>query len=272
VIKVLAVIAAAGIVISAVCMGLVISIYGPNLDWSDFNVDRFDGDAGLTQYEDYWQGEEVTRQFDWPGGRDLDVGMPADVTYVTGEAGTVTVTGPENAVERFYVEDGNLRLEGWAASNTFADDQAPDFSERYDRPPRLTITVTAPLVTRFDLSGSETLNLPDYDHDVLEIEASGAAQVTGAGRAQLLVLDLSGGADADLTGLQLSDAEIEMSANTTAIVAPTARAEYDLSGGSRLTLRSRPRRIVEDISGSARVYELGEVEALVAAEGEGPSE
>ena len=184
--------------------------------------------------------------------------MPADVTYIQGPTPKITVTGPKGVVERFHADEGDLRLRGWDASNTFEDARPGDTGVGGDRPRRLKITVVAPGVTRFDLSGTETLTIESFSQDTLDIDASGEARVSVKGSVRLLKLDLNGGAHADLAGLTLQRVKADLSGASEATMAPKVSADLDLTGASRVRLLSRPDQLIRDVSGGASIEEISD--------------
>jgi hypothetical protein len=209
--------------------------------------------------DESWTGAEETRDIAWEGASHIDVGMPADVTYVQGPTPKITVTGPKGVVERFHVNEGDLRLRDWDASNTFDEARPGDTGVGGDRPRRLKITVTAPGVTRFDLSGTETLNIEGYSQDTLDIDASGESRVSVKGSVRLLKLDLTGGAHADLSALTLQRVKADLSGSSQATMAPKASADLDVTGTSVVRLLSRPDQLIRDVSDGASVEEVSDV-------------
>ncbi len=210
---------------------------------------RTDGDTG--DYAVFFEGPTQTREFAWTGAGEIDIGMPADVTYTQGPAPKIVVTAPTGSLDRFYVERENFRLRGWSSSNTFNGVPTADNLSGANRPPRLKIEVTAPGVTRFDLSGSETITIENYAQDTIEIDLTGAAKATVKGYSRVADLDLSGIADADLSGLKLVEADVELSGESKATLGPEQSLEADVSGRSRLILTRQPPRMRQDVSGAS---------------------
>lgn len=290
-IRVLTIIAVAGFVLCVVCLSGAAALGGRDLatkGWKfgswDVNVDEASGDVSIKPaqgrqgsitidgdgdhgvYVGLWEGPTETRDFPWSGAGEIDVGMPADVTYTQGPAPKITVTGPKGALDQFHVDGEDLRLRGWNSSNTFVGIPTDADTASGDRPPRLKIDIVAPGVTRFDLSGSETLTIDNYNQDSLDLDFSGASKVTAKGSARLLTLDLSGAASADLSGLALQEAEVELSGASRATIAPKAAADFDISGASHVTLLTRPERIVRDVSGAAVIEEAAAPATKTAAQ------
>lgn len=214
------------------------------------NGERVDDDGNQGSYGAFWVGPTETREFAWVGASEVDMGMPADVIYTQGPVPKVVVTAPTATLDRFHIDEEKFRLHGWAATNTFRD--VPTASDLQGaRPPRVKIEITAPGVTRFDFSGSETLDIKNYAQDSLTLDFSGASKVTAQGAVRLLVLDLSGAADAELANLSAETLSADLSGASQATVAPKSSANIDASGTSRVTLTTNPKQVTSDLSGKA---------------------
>ena len=82
------------------------------------------------------------------------------------------------------VRNGAVRLDG--------------FSQHW-WPHKMQVTVKAPAVNHFELSGANALEIQGYRQDKLQLDISGAAEVTASGEADEVRLDISG------TGLSNAD-------------------------------------------------------------------
>jgi hypothetical protein len=185
-------------------------------------------------------GPQTTREIPWTGGASVELDVPAEMTFTQGPGpAKLVITGPRSAVEAVEVEDGHIRFRG-------------DHNRRFRR---LTITLTAPDVTRFDLAGRSRLAIEGYNQDRLTLDLSGNAEVVARGRAETLNLDLSGSSEADLSGLAAKGAEVEVSGSGDATIAPTDWAKLDISGAGDVTLVTRPARLETDVSGSGKVHQ-----------------
>lgn len=215
------------------------------------NGERVD-ENGNPDYATWMNAPTETREFPWTGSGEINIGMPADLTYTQGPTPKVTVTGPGPALDRFHIEGGRFRLRGWSSTNTFNGIPGPgDISA--NRPPRLKIEVTAPGVIRFDVSGTETLEIKNYNQDSLTLDVSGASKTTVQGTARLAVLDLDGAARVDLAGLSLETATADLSDASYLVMAPKASAKIDADDAARVTLNTRPQQLTQDLEGAASV-------------------
>lgn len=170
-------------------------------------------------------GPQETRTLPWAEGDDfLALDVPADVRVVQKPGqGEVSITGPAGAVRQIRIERGLIH-----------------FKERVRTGDRLDIRVTASGVRRFELSGSNSLTLVDYDQPRLQIDATGGSSVTAHGTAGVVELYVSGSGRADLADLATDGAEIETKGEGKAVLSPARWADIRSSGSSRVTLTREP--------------------------------
>ncbi len=186
-------------------------------------------------------GPQTTRTLEWSGADRLDVDLAADVRYIQSAGpASVVVTGPQKAVEQVIVRGDSLRYERHNRHS-------------HHRYPTLTIIVRAPNITSFDLSGRNTLSIEDYRQSSLRLDVSGSAEVKATGQADDVQVDLSGSGEANLGALKTKSARVEISGSADAVIAPTERADLDISGSGDVELLSNPKSVETDISGSGRV-------------------
>lgn len=243
-IRVLVLIAVTGFLVSVVTLSSAIAIGGPDL-LSDgiWNFGRSGGHWDWTWDDNdsgrRGRGPETSREMAWSGGDALDIDLPAEVTYAQASGqGKVTINGPQRDVDNVALEDGRLyyRHHGRHSGG-------------------VKITITAPAVTHFNISGSGRLDITGYRQDKLNIDLSGDAEVSAAGEAKSLSLSVSGSGDTDLSGLKVVDAAVDIGGSGTAKLAPTGKAVLDISGSGDVRLLSRPSNLISNISGSGSVHQ-----------------
>ncbi len=212
------------------------------------NEDAWDGDNGAGD-----SGPQATRALAWTGGDPLEIEVPADVRY-TQAAGPakLTISGSKRAVDDIEIENGHIRFDHRHSGRHYGSN--------------LTIVMTAPNITRFDLHGSSRLAIADYKQEHLRIDLSGNADVTAAGEVNVVELDVSGSAEADLGKLKAKGAEVDIAGSGEARIAPTDWAKVDISGSGDVTLLTHPPKVETDISGSGSIHqEDGDTSAAPAA-------
>jgi hypothetical protein len=196
---------------------------------------------------------DVSRTLTWSGGDRLDIDLPATVTYIQGPEAGVVVTGSQSIVDRVRVENGRLHLARGTDEITLHW-WAGGLTARSDRDD-LKIVVTAPSVSRFNLSGSRTLTIRDYDQPTLAIDISGSGDVTANGKTTTLDLDIDGSGEADLSNVATTDATVSISGSGEARVAPTGTARLSIAGSGDITLTARPAKLESNVSGSGDIHE-----------------
>lgn len=245
-IRVLVLIAATGFMVALVSISAAIAIGGPEAisrgawsvgshrGWAWHEEDDHDRHRGPRVDG---SGPEFTRELAWTGSDSLELEVPADVQFTQAPGpGKLTITGPKGTVEQVVVEDGHIR-----------------FDRRLRDSGRMTIVMTAPDVTRFDLGGSNRLTIEGYRQDRLEISLSGNSELVAKGESKVVELDISGSAEADLGGLASEGAEVDISGSGEAIVAPKDWATLDITGSGEVNLLTNPARLETDVTGSGRI-------------------
>jgi hypothetical protein len=251
-IRTLFIIAGAAFVLSLATLGGAAALGSRDLagnGWSWTFVDGEDGFRHGSRAQDL--GPDVTRSVAFEGGERLELDLGAEVTYVQGAANTVVITGPQAVIDRvriqgsrIWMEDGpervtlrweNGSLNGWSDSE------------------RISIVVTAPAVTAFDVEGSSDVKIHDYDQTALAIDLSGSGEIEVDGRATTLELDISGSGEADLSRLVLTDANVAIAGSGEARLGPTGQADISISGSGDVELTEQPATLNQSVSGSGDI-------------------
>ncbi|WP_395651654.1 GIN domain-containing protein [Brevundimonas sp.] len=247
--RTLLIIAGAAFVLALATLGGAAAIGGRDLaangwEWT-FPGHGDGGDETIRFERAANQGPPITRTLAWTGGSTLAVDLSADVTYVQGDQAGVVITGPKSLADR-------VRLDGNRLTMSDSDDESYVVFG-WSNGDRLSIVVTAPSVTTFDLRGSLDLDIRDYDQDTLDIDLSGSGEVTASGKTRALSVDINGSGEADLGALQTVDATVDISGSGDARVAPTGRADLSISGSGDIDLTTRPTTLNQTISGSGDI-------------------
>lgn len=253
-IRVLVMIAVAGFFVSVVSLSTAVAIGGPDLftdsiwnrwasdghwnwdgDWSDRHAWRHGGG----------DGPQTTRDVAWNGGDTLAVDVPADVRYTQAPgAGKVTISGPEREVSDVVVEDGHIRF----------DHHGRHWGD-------LTIVVSAPSVTHFDMNGDGTIAIDGYKQDRLSLDIAGSGNVSAKGETKGLELSIAGSGATDLTGLKVSDADVTVNGSGEATLGPTGVVNVDISGSGDVTLLNHISKLETNVSGSGSIHQKDGVTA-----------
>jgi hypothetical protein len=243
--RVLVMIAVTGFLVSLVTISSAVAIAGPDLiteiahdgwggRWSGANHWSWE-DGDVSDRHD--RGPQGTREMAWTGGDSLDIDVPANVTYTQAPgAGKLTITGPQRLIDNLTVEDGRLSLR----------------HGRYHSGD-LTIVMTAPAVSRFNLNGSGDLAIKDFKQDKLNLDISGDTHVSVQGEAKGVSLSISGSGETDLSGLKVADADVDIDGSGEATLAPTGAANINISGSGDVTLLTHPSKLESNVSGSGSI-------------------
>ena len=255
-IRTLLIITGASLVLCAVAIGGAAALGGSDIrnhGWSWTFHDKDGGDSVRIERARAERGPDVTRTLAWNGTDTLSVELPGEVTYVPGAEAGVVVSGAQSAVERVRVENGRVFMvqSGERVTLGWRNGEITGWSDNDD----LRVTVTAPSVTRFDLSGSGRLKITDYDQPSLTLDISGSGEVEAVGRTTTLAIDMSGSGEADMKDLATRDATVGISGSGEAVVAPTGKADIDIAGSGDVYLTTRPAQVTRDITGSGDVHE-----------------
>lgn len=256
-IRTLFIIAAAGLVLATVSLGGAFALGGRDMarhGWEWTFRDK-DGDTVSFERDDGTRNPDTIRTLAWTGGQTLTVDLSADVEYVQGDTPGVTVTGPAQLVEKVRLVDGRL---------TWADTDGPNHEtvvfgrNEHGRgiwvhSEEVKIVVTAPAINTFNVEGSASVLLRDYDQDTLSVDISGSGEVSATGRTRALEVDISGSGDADLGSLTTTDVNVAIAGSGDAVVAPTGKADISISGSGDTVLTTRPATVNQNISGSGEV-------------------
>lgn len=206
-----------------------------------------DGEDHTVHFERSDDSPPATRNLAWTGGDTLAVDIPGDVTYVQGDTPSVVITGKKSMVDRVNLVDGRLT---W----TDGDDGDTDHVVfGWSNGPSLRVVVTAPAVKRFDLQSSADLSIRSYDQPTFDLNVSGSGDVDAVGETQTATIETTGSGDSDLSGLQLTDANIDTSGSGDLRVGPTGTARIDISGSGDVDLTRRPANLTQSVSGSGDI-------------------
>ena len=196
----------------------------------------------------------TSKTLTWTGGDLLAVDLPADVVYTQGPAASVTVSGPQSLVNRINLDNGRLSISDGPdhkESFNFTWDKNGIASSTSHEGAR--ITVTAPNVKRFEMTGSGDLDLRGYDQPSIDISIAGSGSVHAVGRTQALKLNVSGSGSADLAALETKDADVSVNGSGDATIHASGRAKIDISGSGNVDLATKPAKVDTTISGSGTV-------------------
>ena len=261
------IVAGASFALAVGCFAGVAAIAGPEImknGWTlpfdhdgDTIVIRDNGKVIRTGRHIRIQGERpspsIDRTFAWTGKDELRIDLPVDVVFVQGAEARIVVSGPKAYVDRLRVDGGQITLED---SDDIDHDSltidAHGLRVESDSD-RVKITVVAPDVTRFDVRGSGDLEVRKYDHPTFAVSVSGSGDVEAAGRVETVTVDNSGSGYVNLAELKARDAIVDVSGSGGGALFATGKAKIDISGSGDVELRTEPKTVSSEITGSGEV-------------------
>lgn len=195
----------------------------------------------------------VDRTFAWTGKDQLTIDLPVDVVFVQGAEAKIVASGPKSYVDRLRVDGGRVTLDG--GDDLDHDSLTIDATGlRIESDSnRVRITVIAPDVTKFDIRGSGDLDIRKYDHPTFAVSVSGSGDVDASGRVQTLTVENSGSGYVNLTDLKGQDAVVAVSGSGGGAIFATGKAKIDISGSGDVELRTEPKSVSSEITGSGEV-------------------
>ena len=195
----------------------------------------------------------VDRTLPWTGKDTLIIDLPVDVVFVQGAEAKIVVSGPKTYVDRLKVEGGRISLDDINLADSAVMTLGPDgLQVRSDRD-RMKITVVAPDVTRFELRGSGDLDIRRYEQAALGLDITGSGDVEAEGKAKAVTVDNSGSGYADLGDLKTQEVVIDVSGSGGGAVFATGKAKIEISGSGDVELRTEPKMVTSEITGSGEV-------------------
>lgn len=260
------IVAGASFALAVGCFAGVAAIAGPEilkngwtipLNQDDTIVIRENGKVIRASGSHFVRGERMTpsidRTFAWTGKDELRVDLPIDVVFVQGAEAKIVASGPKAYIDRLKVDGGHISLDG----NDGVDHDSVTISAfgvhiRSDSD-RVKITVIAPDVTKFDVRGSGDLDIRKYDHPAFAVSVSGSGDVDASGRVDAVTIDNSGSGYVNLADLKAKTASVDISGSGGGALFATSLAKIDISGSGDLELRTEPKTVNSEISGSGEI-------------------
>ena len=237
----LAVIAIAGLTISAVCFGGVAAVgagqglRGTGWDGFDFSLfgDRPRCEAG--------SATATSRDIPWDGSDQVGLALGGQAFYTPGAGDRVHVTGDPALVAHVRVKNGTIKLDcrGWG-------DESRD----------LRITLPGREFRKFGIAGSGKLTLQKLNQDRLKLSIAGSGSILADGAVDNVEVHIAGSGDADLGRVSGRRAEVHIAGSGNTDIAPRDEADIHIAGSGDVNLHSNPRNLNTKIAGSGRIHNI----------------
>ncbi len=170
----------------------------------------------------------------------LDIEAAIDVDVAIGSPGKVELRGPKEWLAKLEtrVDDGTLTIA---------------MPGNHDHVPHLRALITMPTLDGVRVSGVSHMHVATLAEKVLEVAVSGVATIDLAGRADTLVVKLSGTGEVQAKELAAHDATVGVSGSGNATVRATQDVDVSVSGVGTVTLVGRPANVKKHVSGVGKI-------------------
>src|SRR6478735_9632154 len=187
---------AAGLLVSAACLGLAVRIGGDDIFHDARVLDQMKPLIDVASHK-AWR---------WNGGDTLAMDAPINIRYEPKGAPQVSVTGPTDLLEHVRVSDGRIAT----------DNSVTRASGR-----KMQALVSGVPIRKFIVNGGENLDLGDIAQPELDLHVNGNGTVSGRGKVDHLDLTIAGPGKANLGGLVVTgDAKISILGSGDASLSP----------------------------------------------------
>jgi hypothetical protein len=177
-------------------------------------------------------GPRVIKTLVYDGSQPLTLDAPVSLKFVRGTQNRVTVEGRREMVDAVRWENGRLYLaDGLTAHH------------------RLKVTVVAPQIPAVFLRGSGDIELNGLAQPTLAVNLSGAGNVEGNGKVDMLTITGRGAGNVDFSAVEAKDATVRVSGAGNVEIAATGKVDAALSGVGNITLHKKPAQLTTSISG-----------------------
>ena len=255
------IIGASGLVLAIVGIGGALAIGGADLakhNWTWVIDDNSNGSDSVSIIRGGEAPVEITRTIEWAGGDTLTFDLPGKVTYIQDANATgITVEGNKDLVEQVTFNNGRIRLENPERTGdgrsyvTLSKSGIHGWSERDN----LKITVRAPAVKNFILSGDSDVIVRDYDQSDISITLTGYADIEVEGRTDNLTIDGSANTSADLFDLLTTNATIRTSGSSNVETSANGKVTVQATGNSEVNFSRNPSELRQELTQQARVQQ-----------------
>ena len=170
----------------------------------------------------------------------LDIRAAIDVDVTIGSPGRVELRGPKEWLGRLEtrVDNGTLTI---AMPGT------------WNHVPPLHAVITVPTLDAVFVSGVSHVHVGTLAEKVLEVGVSGVATIDLSGRADTLVVKLSGTGEIKARDLAAHDATVGVSGSGKATVRATQDVDVSVSGVGNVMVVGKPANVKKHVSGVGHV-------------------
>jgi len=198
--------------------------------WEDFTP----RDPSLKQ-SGHWE-------WDWDGSDGLGISLVgAKVRYVPTLPARIVITGPDEALERVRVGQGQVR---WCDNCRAIRG--------------LEVIVSGVTLHNVALNGADIdIQLGRLNQDRLSLSLAGTGEIGAAGRVDRLEASIAGAGNIQMADATVRRANIHIAGSGDVTVSPRDEANVSVAGSGRVRMTAMPARLNQSITGSGGVRVTG---------------
>jgi len=214
---------------SVVCL-LLLTASAQARSWNDFTP----RDPSLKQ-SGHWE-------WDWDGSDGLGISLVgAKVRYVPTLPARIVITGPDEALERVRVGQGQIR---WCDNCRAVKG--------------LEVIVSGVTLHNVALNGADIdIQLGRLNQDRLSLALSGTGEIGAAGRIDRLDASISGSGNIQMAEATVRRANVHIAGSGDVAVNPKDEANVSVAGSGRVRMTAMPARLNQSVTGSGGVRITG---------------
>ena len=181
-------------------------------------------------------------EWDWDGGDGLGVSLVgAKVRYVPTLPARIVIVGPDEALERVRVGQGQVR---------WCDDCHAIKG--------LEVIVSGVTLHNVALSGADIdIQLGRLNQDRLHLAIAGTGEIGAAGRVDRLDASIAGAGNIQMGDAAVQRANIHIAGSGDVAVSPREEANVSVAGSGRVRMTAMPARLNQSVTGSGGVRVIG---------------
>ncbi|HEX4634722.1 MAG TPA: DUF2807 domain-containing protein [Rhizomicrobium sp.] len=174
----------------------------------------------------------------WDGEDGLGIGLVgATVHYVPKGPARIVITGPDEALERVRVGQGQVR---WC--------------EECHAVKGLDVTVSGVVLHHVALGGADiNIQLGRLDQDRLHLALAGTGEIDAGGRVERVDISIAGSGNIRMDDAKVERANINIAGSGDVTVTPREEANVHVAGSGHIHMTAMPARLNQSITGSGGV-------------------
>jgi len=261
----LAIIALSSFAVSAACLGGAFALGGNQLGDAVFNVADFSGGFGLPRCDVAASSNATsdTRSIPWQDGSDdrAAIAISATTHYQAGSGDQLVVRGDPAIISHVRVHNGVVGLDCSEGFGRWGHDERIDVTlpgkrtfQKFEMlgSGHMQLNGLSQPEAKVEIDGSGTIET-DGSVNKLHLEIDGSGTVQSKGQTDDVRVEVNGSGNVKLADLVNKDAHVDISGSGKVEIAPQNSLNVDISGSGTIFLKTEPKNIESDFSGSGRI-------------------